>query len=45
MSADLILHWMLDHVDDGNSIANETERQLKGTASGNPSPAHRLCWQ
>jgi cytoskeletal protein CcmA (bactofilin family) len=35
MSANLIFHWMLDLLDDGNLIADETEHKLNGTPSGN----------
>lgn len=35
MSTNLILHWMLDTLDEGNSIPDETDNHLNGTYTGN----------
>ncbi|MBD2385021.1 LamG domain-containing protein [Cylindrospermum sp. FACHB-282] len=36
MSANLILHWMLDTLEQGNTISDETNNHLNGTITGNP---------
>ncbi len=36
MSANLILHWILDTLDEDNTIADETDNHLNGAYAGNP---------